>query len=88
MSNVGVTDAPLLSMDEDLFSVKPYVTGLSSFINTCETPMTISIQGDWGSGKTSMMNMIKEICLIPSGLSGSIHGSSPNSAWVMAWPSP
>lgn len=60
MSNVGVTDAPLLSMDEDLFSVKPYVTGLSSFINTCETPMTISIQGDWGSGKTSMMNMIKE----------------------------
>ena len=60
MSNVGVTDVPLLSMDEDLFSVKPYVTGLSSFINTCETPMTISIQGDWGSGKTSMMNMIKE----------------------------
>ncbi len=54
MSNVGVTDTPLSRMEEDLFSVQPYVKGLSSFINTCETPMTISIQGDWGSGKTSM----------------------------------
>jgi uridine kinase len=23
-----------------------------------ETPMTIGLQGDWGSGKTSLMNLI------------------------------
>lgn len=33
---------------------------MSAFILNSDTPMTISIQGDWGSGKTSMMNMIKE----------------------------
>ena len=26
----------------------------------CDTPTTIAIQGDWGTGKTSMMNMIRE----------------------------
>lgn len=56
----GCTDKPVASVTEDCFNVKTYVEGLSSFILTCETPMTISIQGDWGSGKTSMMNMIKE----------------------------
>lgn len=56
----GCTDKPVASVTEDCFNVKTYVEGLCSFILTCETPMTISIQGDWGSGKTSMMNMIKE----------------------------
>ena len=26
----------------------------------CETPITISLQGEWGTGKTSFMNMVKE----------------------------
>ncbi|MBO5371278.1 MAG: hypothetical protein J6A75_01010 [Lachnospiraceae bacterium] len=56
----GCTDKPVESVTEDCFNVQTYVNGLCSFIRTCETPMTISIQGDWGSGKTSMMNMIKE----------------------------
>ncbi|GEM_PF-4415094 len=25
----------------------------------CNTPMTISIQGSWGTGKTSIMNLVK-----------------------------
>lgn len=56
----GCPDKPVDSMEGDLFSVAPYAKGLCTFIKTCETPMTISIQGDWGSGKTSIMNMIKE----------------------------
>ena len=56
----GCTDKPVGTVNEDCFNVKTYVDGLCDFIRTCETPMTISIQGDWGSGKTSMMNMIKE----------------------------
>lgn len=56
----GVTDVPVTTIKDDAFSIATYVEGLSSFIKNCNTPMTISIQGDWGSGKTSMMNMLKE----------------------------
>lgn len=56
----GFTDKPTLKMTEDIFGVEKYINGLSSFILECNTPMTIAIQGDWGSGKTSMMNMIRE----------------------------
>ncbi|WP_156035920.1 KAP family P-loop NTPase fold protein [Butyrivibrio sp. AE3004] len=56
---MGYPDKPVASINEDLFNVEVYVNALCSFIRSCETPMTISIQGDWGSGKTSMMNMMK-----------------------------
>ncbi|MCR5248971.1 MAG: KAP family NTPase [Lachnospiraceae bacterium] len=59
MKRVGYPDKPVASITEDLFNVEVYVNALCSFIRSCETPMTISIQGDWGSGKTSMMNMMR-----------------------------
>lgn len=43
----------------DLLKVRPYVQALSDFIEDCDTPMSIAIQGDWGSGKTSIMNMVR-----------------------------
>lgn len=36
-----------------------HLDGLSRFIKACNTPMTISIQGSWGSGKTSIMKMVE-----------------------------
>lgn len=57
---IGCPDKPVSKISEDLFEVRSYVDGLCSFVRMCDTPMTISIQGDWGSGKTSMMNMMKE----------------------------
>ena len=59
MKNMGYPDKPVASITEDLFNVEVYVNALCSFIRSCETPMTVSIQGDWGSGKTSMMNMMR-----------------------------
>lgn len=59
MKKMGYPDKPVASITEDLFNVEVYVNALCSFIRSCDTPMTISIQGDWGSGKTSMMNMMK-----------------------------
>ena len=56
----GFTDKPIENLESDIFEVKQYISGLCDFITGCTTPMTIAIQGDWGSGKTSMMNMIKE----------------------------
>ncbi len=55
----GFTDKPTSTVGDDNFGIKKYIDGLTGFILDCNTPMTIAIQGDWGSGKTSMMNMIK-----------------------------
>ena len=58
--NKGFTDKPVDTNDQDSFEVQFYIDGLCDFIRMCGTPMTIAIQGDWGSGKTSMMNMIRQ----------------------------
>jgi len=52
----GYTDE---AAQEDLFDISNYISGMSDFIVSCKTPMTISIQGSWGTGKTSVMNMIR-----------------------------
>ncbi|WP_104748558.1 DUF4268 domain-containing protein [Helicobacter cetorum] len=57
---LGLTDEPITSIEHESFGIQDYVGALSEFIEDCQTPMTISIQADWGSGKTSMMNMIKQ----------------------------
>lgn len=56
MKNIGLTDSPAT---KDQFNIETYIEGLSDFIVQCDTPMTISIQGSWGSGKTSIMNMVQ-----------------------------
>lgn len=60
VKRIGTTDIAAEGISCDLFHIETYIDGLSTFITQCNTPMTVSIQGDWGSGKTSMMNMIKE----------------------------
>lgn len=45
---------------EDFFGIDKYIQGLSDFILECDTPMTISIQGAWGCGKTSLMQMVQQ----------------------------
>ncbi len=59
MANLGLTDRPVASLAEESLGVKDYMEALSEFVVTCETSMTISIQADWGAGKTSMMNLVK-----------------------------
>ena len=45
--------------EEDLFNIKNKVDGLTRFISECKTPMTISLQGNWGTGKTSIMKQVE-----------------------------
>ncbi|SJN24891.1 Phage T7 exclusion protein [Microbacterium esteraromaticum] len=59
----GVVDTPAAV---DSLSIEPYVEGLSRFIADCQTPMTIAVQGDWGTGKTNMM-LLAERELAPHG---------------------
>lgn len=58
MSACGITDTPCRSKDEDLLNISTYVTGLKDFMLKCPTPMSIAIQGDWGTGKTSTINLL------------------------------
>ena len=58
--STGYPDTPITSNEADNFQTGAYVNALSEFILECDTPMTIAIQGDWGTGKTSMINMVDE----------------------------
>lgn len=69
MKPPSLREAPLTfrsSLDEghaerthDTLNLLPYAEALRDFVHECDTPMTIGIQGDWGSGKTSLMNMLR-----------------------------
>ncbi|WP_202380639.1 KAP family P-loop NTPase fold protein [Leucobacter chromiireducens] len=53
-SPVGLVDAPEVA---DLLGVAPHAEALADFLLKCATPMTVSVQGSWGSGKSSVMAM-------------------------------
>ncbi len=56
----SIVDKPKGSGQDDLLEIEKYTNGLVKFISTSATPITIGIQGEWGSGKTSLLNTIKE----------------------------
>ena len=58
----SITDEPFLSSvgDTDGLGISIYADALTEFVKTTNTPMTIGIQGDWGSGKTSLLNIIEK----------------------------
>lgn len=56
--NKGYIDYPTNDLSKDLLGIESYVIGLKNYISNCQTPMTIAIQGEWGSGKTSIMKMV------------------------------
>lgn len=57
-------DRPIEGREEDLFGRNYYAKALTQcvadFVARHETPVTIGIQGDWGSGKTSLLNLVKQ----------------------------
>ena len=72
--SLGFSDLPVDSKKDDIFEVSNYVNALSAFIKECTTPMTIAIQGTWGAGKTSLMNLIREEL-----------GNSVDTIWFNTW---
>lgn len=53
-------DIPVETLKEDEFGIEKYVRSLCNFIRESDTPITISLQGEWGSGKTSFMKLMEE----------------------------
>ena len=54
----GIVDEALPQGQEDSLDVAKYTKSLVKFIKYTDTPMTIGVQGSWGSGKTSLLNQI------------------------------
>jgi len=56
----SITDKPIASQSEDLLKVEKYSIALANFIIKSNTPITIGLQGEWGTGKTSLMALLLE----------------------------
>ena len=57
-----------------------YQKALIDYIDHAKAPITISIQGDWGSGKTSMMNAVQEALCGNRGDAKHFYG-----IWINTW---
>lgn len=57
------SDQPIHKRDHDKFSRRPFAEGVAKVLSerTDASPITIGINGPWGDGKTSVLNMIEEI---------------------------
>ena len=61
MVKYGISDMPISESGEDFLETSSYINGLVEFVKECTTPMSIALQGDLGTGKTSFINSMKEI---------------------------
>jgi len=55
-----ITDKPIENNSEDKLKMSRYSAVLSNFIKSGDTPLTVGLQGEWGTGKTSMLYMLLE----------------------------
>ena len=55
---VGIVDKALPGGEKESLNIGSHINALTKFVKETSTPMTVGIQGDWGSGKTSLCNQI------------------------------
>ncbi len=62
IANRPVSDRPLLARNEDRLNFMPLALGLSNFVRNENTipPLTVAVTGEWGSGKSSLMNLVRQ----------------------------
>lgn len=74
----SIIDVPRRHDQEDLFGIKVYQDALIRYVKLTDTPITIALQGEWGSGKTSLMNLLKyNLC--------DVEGASFYPIWINTW---
>lgn len=56
----SITDKPIAKLEQDSLNIQKYANSLSKFISNSDTPITIGLQGEWGTGKTSLMSLLLE----------------------------
>lgn len=74
----SIIDVPRKHTQADLFGIQVYQNALIRYVKLTDTPITIALQGEWGSGKTSLMNLLKyNLC--------DIDGSPYFPIWINTW---
>lgn len=60
VSDILVSDRPVRDGDADSLNFGPLVRSIVAFLTNRRTqpPLTLAIEGEWGSGKSSLMNMV------------------------------
>jgi hypothetical protein len=63
IADEAATDRPIGLNDIDTLQFEPIARGLLMFIRNprTEPPVTIAVTGQWGSGKTSLMTILKDL---------------------------
>lgn len=71
------SDQPVTHIEQDRLGYRPAVEALAHFLRNAETEprITIAITGEWGSGKSSMMRMLKT----------AMEEKGYHAAWFNAW---
>jgi hypothetical protein len=61
VADLLISDRPLESGDTDAFDFTAVARGLSRFLRNEKTqpPLTLAVTGEWGSGKSSLMNLLR-----------------------------
>ena len=77
IADVGTSDSPIGWNDRDVLGLKPLALSLSRFVRNTSTapPLTIAITGEWGTGKSSLMNLVAE----------DLRDRGANTVWFNAW---
>jgi photosystem II stability/assembly factor-like uncharacterized protein len=77
IAELGISDRPIGWADRDCLMFKPIARSLSRLLRNADTepPLTIGITGRWGSGKSSLMNLLKE----------ELEGWSFRPVWFNVW---
>ena len=55
---IGVIDETVAPGSTDNLDIKIYSKSLIDFVQQTNTSIAVEIQGEWGSGKTSLLNSI------------------------------
>jgi len=62
VADMLASDRPLQSGDADPLNYADIAAGVSRFLRNPKTlpPLTVAVTGEWGSGKSSLMNLLRE----------------------------
>ena len=80
---VGIVDKALPGGEKESLNIGSHISALTKFVKETSTPMTIGIQGDWGSGKTSLCNQIYD--QLENSSNEDSEGEKYKQIWVNAW---
>lgn len=77
VTDAAVSDEPLSWKDPDALGLREIALAISRFLRNRRTvpPLTIAVEGEWGTGKSSLMNLLRQDL--------SSYGFRP--VWFNAW---